>query len=110
MQDRVVLLRRPRLEPDSEKPVKRAQRWLGHVCIVVPEETAPERREICGHDRREEHAAKGQAARRSPRWFRRSGSCGGHHAPISDHRGKRVKYARLKTVSPVVLLQGSVEG
>jgi hypothetical protein len=59
MQDRVVLLRRSRLEPDSEKPVERAQRRLGHVRIIVPEETAPERRKVRGQDCREEQAAQG---------------------------------------------------
>src|SRR5580698_10619296 len=46
MEQRIVLLGRPRLEPDSEKSVKRLQLQLRYIVRVVPEQLTAQRRPI----------------------------------------------------------------
>lgn len=51
MDDRVVLLRRSGLEPDSREPVPRAQSRPRHVAIVIPQQRAVQRWRVRDEDR-----------------------------------------------------------
>ena len=60
VENRVILLGRPDLEPDPPQPVERAELRAGHMGIIVPEKSSEERGEICEHDRCKKDHRKGE--------------------------------------------------
>ena len=51
VQQRIILLRGPQVEPDAVQSVPRAQFGAGHVRVIVPDESAVPGRLICQEDR-----------------------------------------------------------
>jgi hypothetical protein len=72
MKDGIILLRRTRLEPDSPKPVKRAQVRACHVTVVVPDESSEEGGPI-GCERKNGHGDRCHSCgSNAPHGFKRS--------------------------------------
>jgi hypothetical protein len=63
MEDRIVLLRRPDIEPDPPEAMERLELRPGDMRVIVPEHPSPQRRRIGDRHREEDKGCEGAGAR-----------------------------------------------